>query len=322
MPNSWIDQFVECFSPTDGRHLNIEQAFILKHAKQPTSIFKFRAVTDYALANLSDDTVWLNSPSNYNDPFDCAAALSPSDLMKASLKDPHAPIPFDEIAARIGSDLLSEALSADNPLREIAHRLLSSDPKIDHTRIPEMIEAIEQSYIAVSAPYLSQTVSKIKDSLKICSFCATKEPILMWSHYANNHRGFCVEYATDDLHDMARRMLFPVIYSEKLFDSTPYHTAAMKDLESFNNLYPILQALYKAPEWAYEQEWRLVFAGGVIAEEMNYYIGSPKAVYLGARISDEDRDGVLAVCRQRRIPVSQMRLATDKFRLEATPRLL
>jgi len=55
-----------------------------------------------------------------------------------------------------------------------------------------------------------------------------------------------------------------VIYREEMFDATPYYLAAKEDLTSFNNLHPMLQALYKAPEWAYEQEWRLVFSGGII----------------------------------------------------------
>ena len=46
---------------------------------------------------------------------------------------------------------------------------------------------------------------------KICSFSAAKEIILMWSDYANHHKGFCVEYDLGPLEPSAplRWELFP-----------------------------------------------------------------------------------------------------------------
>jgi len=38
-----------------------------------------------------------------------------------------------------------------------------------------------------------------KDSLKVCSFSGTQYSIIMWSHYADQHRGFCIEYDTNSL---------------------------------------------------------------------------------------------------------------------------
>ncbi len=48
----------------------------------------------------------------------------------------------------------------------------------------------------------------------------------MWSHYADEHRGFCIEYAVADLPSIAQRLLFPIIYREEIFDSTKFHLEA------------------------------------------------------------------------------------------------
>ena len=91
----------------------------------------------------------------------------------------------------------------------------------------------------------------------------------MWSHYANHHKGFCIEYDIEQIPhgDMRRKMLFQVIYSDAMFYCTKFLAPKVKkDLSTFNNLYPILQAIYKSPEWIYEMEWRLVFIAGVIRE--------------------------------------------------------
>ena len=79
-----------------------------------------------------------------------------------------------------------------------------------------------------------------KDSLNICSFSGTKQSIIMWSHYADQHRGYCIEYDTDSLppEHLFVRMLYPVIYSEKLFDGTTYYFAALRNRADVQHLIP------------------------------------------------------------------------------------
>jgi hypothetical protein len=124
-----------------------------------------------------------------------------------------------------------------------------------------------------------------------------------------------MEYEVTGFPDIGKRMLFPVIYDSSLFDCTKYYAKAIADQQRFNNIYATLQALYKSPDWSYEKEWRLVFIAGVVREEMNYFIGRPKAVYLGAKMSDSDRAKVLAVCKARGIETRAMKLVPNRFQL-------
>ena len=146
-----------------------------------------------------------------------------------------------------------------------------------------------------------------------------RDSILMWGHYARDHKGFCIEYDVDSSFDeIRRRMLCPVVYSNELFDATKYFEAAILDSTKSNNTFALVAALYKSPEWAYEQEWRLIYPGGIVAMG-NYQMGTPSRVFLGTKITDADRTQIMAICRAKKIECWQMRLSMNSFKLEAEP---
>ena len=84
----------------------------------------------------------------------------------------------------------------------------------------EMIEKIGQRY---------------KKGLKVCSFTEVNDSIIMWSHYGDQHRGFCIEYdfALPAPGNLSSRLLFPVNYSSALFDATKYYTRAAHNPTGF-----------------------------------------------------------------------------------------
>lgn len=95
----------------------------------------------------------------------------------------------------------------------------------------------------------------------------------MWSHYANKHFGFCLEYdftytlirRFPDLH-IAQLMLFPVYYSRNrpLLSEALIDTNTTIDYKELKKLPPdfikniMIGLLYKSEDWAYEKEWRIL----------------------------------------------------------------
>lgn len=79
----------------------------------------------------------------------------------------------------------------------------------------------------------------------ICCFSRTKDSTLMWSHYANSHKGFCVEYKTnqeiDDINPLDVNYI-PNFKKANYFDKA-------KD-SIFHLIYS------KSIEWNYEEELR------------------------------------------------------------------
>jgi hypothetical protein len=112
-------------------------------------------------------------------------------------------------------------------------------------------------------------------------------------------------------------MLYPVIYSEKLFEGTKYYLAAIRNQETFNVLFPTLAALHKSPEWSYEKEWRLVIPANLVKKPSPWRVPLPKRVYLGERTPDGEKDRITEICRRKAIEVHQMHLADDSFCLQS-----
>jgi Protein of unknown function (DUF2971) len=311
-PQDWIAEFVSCLDSADNRELQIEKAFTIKGQHLPKSLFKFRTVNAYSLDNLANGTVWISSPSAFNDHYDSAATISVAELMKAASKQYLLSESSRGLRAFLTAAELETALSSEEPMREAGRLVLPKDPGFPHERSEEYLDICSTTLENAVSSSVNALLAFMRDTLKICSFCAVNDRLAMWTHYAANNQGFCMEYEVSKLPDLLRRLLFPVIYSERLFDSTKYLVEPMTDRSRFNNIYGQVQALYKSPEWKYEQEWRLIFAGGVM-KASNYQIGLPARVHLGSKMQVPDRDIVQAICGQRGIEVFQTTLDPNKY---------
>jgi hypothetical protein len=101
--------------------------------------------------------------------------------------------------------------------------------------------------------------------------------ILMWSHYANNHKGICLEFATavDPIFSDAR----PVEYSD---------TCPVYECFSQNRGEIAKRALFrKAEDWQYEKEWRIIGTRKAGTTRC-FQLGTISGVIVGARIAETD----------------------------------
>jgi len=69
---------------------------------------------------------------------------------------------------------------------------------------------------------LQKHIIENQQMMTVCSFCESKKDILMWSHYADEHKGFCMEYSLtkNEINQEFLQMLHPVIYRHSVFEST------------------------------------------------------------------------------------------------------
>src|SRR5580704_16264537 len=103
---------------------------------------------------------------------------------------------------------------------------------------------------------IEQFAKGTREALRVGCFSERNDSILMWSHYADHHRGICIEYETRWLSiPGGLGFLHPVNYYPELFNPTEYFRYIPDD---YNNFMLMIAACHKAPEWAYEQEWRYV----------------------------------------------------------------
>lgn len=161
-------------------------------------------------------------------------------------------------------------------------------------------------------------MKKLSDLASMTCLTETNSNTLMWSHYANNHEGFCVEYDLKKLQDDPfdiRKHIFPVIYGDtrpinrnihSLIESHCLLKKAIDECsvydgnEVLDDILPMF--LTKGNAWEYEQEWRIIFTKKQmynVNEEILYSGNLPfpcvTAVYLGYRIDPEIKANLVEI---------------------------
>jgi hypothetical protein len=142
----------------------------------------------------------------------------------------------------------------------------------------------------------------------------------MWSHYADHHRGLCIEYDLTLLpyHHAFRRNLYPVVYSADLYDLNKFAEALAGPGQNFRPMMPLLAMLYKFEGWQYEHEWRFVREVPQVQADTVVSAPVPSRVFLGTRFDVSASKELLDICKNKKIPLSKMEMVDDKYELHAT----
>ena len=144
----------------------------------------------------------------------------------------------------------------------------------------------------------------------------------MWAHYANEHKGFCVEYNVEDLPGNSNEffdMIHPVFYTDNIFDATSYLIATTPELKNPEFLQQA--ALIKTKDWAYEDEWRLVayieakppWPLNLTANSKLKMEGSVRSVILGLNAHDSIAKNVIDAIRQKAPHIALKRVIRDEL---------
>lgn len=184
---------------------------------------------------------------------------------------------------------------------------------------------------------------KLNDLAYMTCFSESNKNLLMWSHYAEKHKGFCVEYDLKrlDSNDKVIEHLYPVLYKEKrqykrdiksliesledLNNAIQYNDEYDGELE-LNDILPLF--LTKGLDWEYEKEWRIIYTKKEmydLDDSKLYSCNIPfhciSAVYLGYRINPEVKKHIKEICKRistdsSKISVFQAKLSPSSYELE------
>lgn len=190
--------------------------------------------------------------------------------------------------------------------------------------------------------------SGLSDLAYIKSFSEDPCDSLMWSHYADEHRGFCVEYNINliEQDNFILNHLFPVVYSPKrrikknIAEVAQELKQLSRDREDnnepdFNENLDDCMALFlsKGEMWAYEREWRIIFTQEQVYDidddELNRNIISfdyATGIYLGYRIERTIEENILEIVQrinEKRtdfhlpyVKVYKMKMKPDSYELD------
>lgn len=217
----WKEELVEILFSSDPSKLDVKKAINLKYMNTPTSLYRYRDFDDgHSLDLLKTDKLLLSKPSRFNDPFDCALKLKVSDSPEYIGKVLADESNLDYFKKHnISLKELKKAGRKKDPLHELIKRQVkNNNPDLT---LKERNKLIEEEENRIKGYNLDLG---LKESIHLACFSETYESILMWSHYANNHEGFCVEYNFKELglKSPVTRFIFPVIYTTTVFDMKDY----------------------------------------------------------------------------------------------------
>jgi hypothetical protein len=295
----WQRQFIEYLFHYSAKRMAIEPAFIAKHPHVPARLYKFRQFSPNHLDALRKGVLWMTSPDKFNDPFDTTVYF---DIDRFFLED----LPYQAFIDKVEEHDRARAKGVPfrpeplvNPITNKAWRtktnaeILANEPADRRDKFRAVADHIMQ---AQGSQLRQQMKDHFRRGFSVLSLAGNPAALLMWSHYSDSHRGFCIEYDFGSLPygDLRRRLCFPVLYRGKRTDATRY--MAKRDPSDFNNLFGQYVCLLKERSWSYEQEWRIVHAIGPSHANMELAMPKPSAIILGSHVNPNDERRMRHFC--------------------------
>jgi hypothetical protein len=260
----------------------------------PRFLYKFRHFEEGGihLDILRTNEVFFSSPSAFNDPFDCHMPADYSAGTTAMVRRS-----FESTLKQKHPDW------SDHYIRAAAKQAFRAGHHNDR--------GLQRKVFA----------DHVDKRLGVFCLSANVGSALNWAHYSRGHSGFCVGIRTAALVILSsyllygRNMLAPIA-SVNYQDEYPFiDRFKMNPREQFS-----IGLLTKSKEWEYEREFRLL-----LFERTNVSVPLPpqsiERVVLGARISPENKEQILALVRehQSQALVFQAEPHTNQFRFVFKP---
>jgi hypothetical protein len=240
----WKRQFIRLLFHYSRKRSSFRDADSVKAPHVPSALYKYRRFCDEHKKALERGVLRRSSPSQFNDPYDSTIYF---DVGRFVMED----LSFAEFtnAVAAGTAVGFEPKRINKPIYQRDWRqkfmkdLLQNQPR-------EVADACFKQAAERITRLQDETVQFMTDTVRqgysVVCFAETAASVLMWSHYADDHKGFCVEY---NLTGELARLCCPVLYRKKMTDVTRF--MFKKDPTDMNNLFPMYASLLKSDEWSY-----------------------------------------------------------------------
>jgi len=235
-------------------------------------IYKFRAMSINSLSALGSNRIWFSSQKELNDPFEGVVSIIEPSTKGEKIKK----------ALEFGSKAVQKQanLSASEANNIVMSRYLNNP----------------DDFLA----FVDESVEKFKDDLseyqnKLGIFSTASDMpgdpttqvgnMLLWSHYADEFKGFCVKYDSDVLQTSLNDKNPETVFSWTKVDyvNRPHSIDILGSSELSAEKY-LSSIQRKHEQWGYECEVRLVSTSTGLKL---YSPEAVRAIYIGGRMPEE-----------------------------------
>lgn|GEM_PF-3257466 len=164
-------------------------------------------------------------------------------------------------------------------------RAYTYENELDTNKLSEAFGSDMSDAIATKSVSLRSELEQFKreiEELGILSLATSNKNLLMWSHYADEHYGMCMEFVRKEGSKLADDIeTRPIHYTDN------HPTLAPKALLDFDKkMSSKRRILYaKSKHWEYEEEWRHILEVG---DQLYPWPAPLKAVYFGCKVEMQD----------------------------------
>ncbi len=274
----------------------------------PAFYYKY---TKHSLETLQELQLKVTPPNALNDPFE----FRPS------------------IQAEMTRKKIEQLLQNDAELRKLHAQWRKEGCVWDFNEFTRQIKRDRESFIALIldgfqpklAEYRRSYQDEVSKQFGVLCLSANCSSILMWSHYADSHKGAVL--ALDAKHSFFQDHAFdPVEYSDEKVFLDPTWDEQSKERQSYNR--DVIRR--KSVQWKYEDEIRALYRldtcnKTIIGESTLYFVKIPaelfKKVVFGAKCSAGYREKVKSLAIQQKLNVQfeEVVLHEDQSELRFRP---
>ncbi|MHB8579342.1 MAG: DUF2971 domain-containing protein [Ignavibacteriaceae bacterium] len=228
---------------------DIDQLKNLESFSIPKSLFKYSSLNEYTLKNLKENELTSTIPIEFNDIYDSTMHF---DSYTEGLRHINQ---LNEACKKVG---LEEVIN-----KEYKDRLLKDSSKKDEHKLT----------------YLTK-------DFRITSLSTNVKDIKMWSHYANNNKGICINYDFSKSISKITNLIYPVIYIDNPVDMTEICEDLSKVITAV-----LCSIISKFRDWEYEKEWRVIRYSREVNDKRIQLrnIPKPECIFIGNRFIENYR---------------------------------
>lgn len=311
----WKTEFLELYiSKQNG---DFSKALDLKREHIPEKLYRYRDLErmSHIREEVCGGKIWLAHPAAVNDPFDACSLLrskNPAEYMTDKAKF------MSQFEGKLSAKEFHEIFHNDDwydRLMSLCARESVSEDELGH---------IKDALTYAVMKELEEFNTLIRKTARFACFTERPDNLPMWNHYTQGHKGICLEYQTQDIHNpYTVNRLFPVFYTEKLPDGTSLMIDGKLPPYPFVDYF----LMHKQTDWSYEKEWRLIYDVGAwyrspedVPDDFwdngkHIQFICPSRIYLGAKIDAQNEAKVHEWGQQLGIPVQKMKCT--EYGLEA-----
>jgi hypothetical protein len=242
----------------------------------PRYLYKYGSLDYLSVKIFINRELWFANADDFNDPFEFSIPIS-----FEGTDEQYRKVCSEEI--RKGDPSISD---------EELDKKVSEALKLGNHRNATLLRQLEQEYLA-----------DLRREINVCCFSEKRDDILMWSHYADMHRGYCIEFdKNSDFFNTVMKVEYASIYPKLNRFTTPKEKQTSTVVTT------------KYSEWEYEQEWRILGDHGA-----HPFTGDcVKGVIFGCKMRNHDKQTMRNVFRNWKSPVQfyEARKKTGEFGLE------